>query len=151
MAASVLEIHQEFDYINREIDDIFFNIILCVSSMCFFIFFAISFVEVIKYVKLIIFENYNGFKRKHLFSIKNVVKRFNKKMTAWRKKSIDEEKNLLLRTLKKKTLSLRTLSRILLMRNLKRTLITVKPEDSAINGDLQELQSNSFWLFGNGI
>ena len=66
-------------------------------------------------------------------------------------KSIDQEKNLLLCTLKKKTLSLRTLSRILLMRNLKRTLITVKPEDSAINGDLQELQSNSFWLFGNGI
>ena len=66
-------------------------------------------------------------------------------------KSIDEEKNLLLCTLKKKTLSLRTLSRILLMRNLKRNLITVKPEDSAINGDLQELQSNSFWLFGNGI
>ena len=66
-------------------------------------------------------------------------------------KSIDEEKNLLMCTLKKKTLSLRTLSRILLMRNLKRNLITVKPEDSAINGDLQELQSNSFWLFGNGI
>ena len=66
-------------------------------------------------------------------------------------KSIDQEKNLLLCTLKKKTLSLRTLSRILLMRNLKRNLITVKPEDSAINGDLQELQSNSFWLFGNGI
>ena len=128
-----------------------FNTILCVSIMYVFIFFAISFVEVIKYVKLITFENYNGFKRKHLFSIKNVVKRFNKKMTAWRKKSIDEEKNLLLRTLKKKTLSLRTLSRILLMRNLKRSLITVKPEDSAINGDLQELQSNSFWLFGNGI
>ena len=128
-----------------------FNTILCVSIMYVFIFFAISFAEVIKYVKLITFENYNGFKRKHLFSIKNVVKRFNKKMTAWRKKSIDEEKNLLLRTLKKKTLSLRTLSRILLMRNLKRTLITVKPEDSAINGDLQELQSNSFWLFGNGI
>ena len=128
-----------------------FKTILCVSMMYVFIFFALSFVEVIKYVKLITFENYNGFKRKHLFSIKNVVKRFNKKMTAWRKKSIDEEKNLLLRTLKKKTLSLRTLSRILLMRNLKRTLITVKPEDSAINGDLQELQSNSFWLFGNGI
>ena len=128
-----------------------FNTILCVSIMYVFIFFAISFVEVIKYVKLITFENYNGFKRKHLFLIKNVVKRFNKKMTAWRKKSIDEEKNLLLRTLKKKTLSLRTLSRILLMRNLKRNLITVKPEDSAINGDLQELQSNSFWLFGNGI
>ena len=128
-----------------------FNTILCVSIMYVFIFFAISFVEVIKYVKLITFENYNGFKRKHLFSIKNVVKRFNKKMTAWRKKSIDEEKNLLLRTLKKKTQSLRTLSRILLMRNLKRNLITVKPEDSAINGDLQELQSNSFWLFGNGI
>ena len=127
-----------------------FNIILCVSIMCFVIFFAISFTEVIKHVKLIISENHNECKIKHLFLIKNVVTRFDKKMTAWRKKSINEEKNLLLCTLKKKTLSMRTLRRILSMRNLKKTLITVKPKD-AINGDFQELQSNSFWLFGNGI
>ena len=128
-----------------------FNIILCVSIMCFVIFFAISFAEVIKHVKLIILENHNECKTKHLFLIKNVVTQFDKKMTTWQKKSIDEEKNLLLCTLKKKTLSMRTLRRILSMRNLKKTLITVKPKDSAINGDLQELQSNSFWLFGNGI
>ena len=89
--------------------------------------------------------------KQNMFLIKNVVTRFDKKMTTWRKKSIDEEKNLLLCTLKKKTLSMRTLRRILSMRNLKKTLITVKPKDSAVNGDLQELQSNSFWLFGNGI
>ena len=40
----------------------------------------------------------------------------------------------------KKTLSLRTLKRILSMRNLTRTLITVKPKDNAINGDCQKLQ-----------
>ena len=51
--ASVLEIHQGFDYINQEIDDIYmFNIILCVFYMYFFIFFAISFPEVLKHVKL---------------------------------------------------------------------------------------------------
>ena len=39
------------------------------------------------------------------------------------------------------------------MRNLKRTLITVKTKDNAINGDPQELQPqiNSFWSFGNAI
>ena len=43
------------------------------------------------------------------------------------------------------------------MRNLKRAL-TVKPKDNAINRDPQELQdphlapqTDSFWLFGNGI
>ena len=39
----------------------------------------------------------------------------------------------------KKTPSLRTLKRILSMRNLKRTLITVKPKDNAINKDPLEL------------
>ena len=52
------------------------------------------------------------------------------------KKSIDEDTNLLLHALKKKTLSQATLKRILLMRNLK---------NSAINGDAQELQ-NPQWL-----
>ena len=80
--------------------------------------------------------------------IKNEVTPFDKRMATWRKKSIDEEKYLLLRTLKKKSedskktiaLSLRTSRRILSMRNLKKTLITVKPKDNAINGDPQELQ-----------
>ena len=40
----------------------------------------------------------------------------------------------------KKTLSLRTLKRILSVRNLKSTLITVKPKENAINEDPQELQ-----------
>ena len=108
----------------------------------------------IKYVKLIIFKNYNECKTKHVFLIKKVVTRFDKKITTWWKKSIDEEKNLLLRALKKKTLSLRTLKRILSMRNLKRTLITVKPKCNAINRDPQELQDpHWFWrrtltLFG---
>ena len=43
-----------------------------------------------------------------MFLIKKEVTRFDKKIATWRKKSIDEEKNLLLRALKKKTLSLRT-------------------------------------------
>ena len=49
-----------------------FNIIFCVSIMYFFIFFAISFAEVIilNYVKLIIFENYKECKTIHLFLIK---------------------------------------------------------------------------------
>ena len=43
----------------------------------------------------------------------------------------------------KKTLN--TLKRILLMRNLKKTLVTVRPKDNAINEKPQELQ-NSQWL-----
>ena len=104
--------------------------------------------KLLKHVKLIIFENNNECKTKHLFLIKNEVTRFDKRMATWRKKSIHEEKYLLLRTLKKKpedskktiTLSLRNSRRILSMRNLKKTLITVKPKDNAINGDPQELQ-----------
>ena len=69
MVASVLEIQREFDYVNREIDDIYFQyntlcLYWCISS--FFV--AISFAEVIKNVKLIIFEN-----------LKKVVTRFDKK------------------------------------------------------------------------
>ena len=80
MAASLLEIHWEFDYINWEIDDIF-NVILCVSIMSAFIFFAISFAEVLKHVKLIILENYSECKTKHLFLKKKstVVTQFDKK------------------------------------------------------------------------
>ena len=45
-----------------------------------------------------------------------------------------------------KTLSLRTLKRILSNRNLVWTLITVKPKDNAINGDPQELQDPQWVL-----
>ena len=76
--------------------------------------------------------------------------RSDKKIAIWRKKSIDEEKNLLLRTLKKKILPLRTLKRILSMRNLKRTLITMKPKDNVINEDPQELQDPQ-WLLGRKL
>ena len=132
--------------------------LLCISS-----FFSLSvLLKLLKHVKLIIFENYNECKTKHLFLIKKVVTRFDKKIATWRKKSTDEEKNLLLRTLKKKTLSLTTqrrpyhwglkedpitedLKRILSMRNLKRTLISVKTKDNAINGDPPELQDPQ-WL-----
>ena len=69
--------------------------------------FAICMIVPIKQVKLIVFENYNECKTKHLLWLKKVLARFDKK-TTWRKKSIVEEKNLLLRALKKKTLSLRT-------------------------------------------
>ena len=48
MAVSVLEIHREFDHINRETDDIYFQYNTCVSIMYFFIFFVFSFAEVIK-------------------------------------------------------------------------------------------------------
>ena len=49
----------------------------------------------------------------------------------------------------KKTLSLRTLKRILSMRNLIRTFINVKPKDNAINGDPQELQDPQWLLRRN--
>ena len=49
--------------------------------------------------------------------------RFDKKIATWRKKSIDEEKNVLLRTLKKKTLSLRT----------ERDPITEDPKENPFN------------------
>ena len=76
--------------------------------MYFFIFSVSVLLKLLKHVKLIVFENYNECKTNHLFLIKKEVTRFDKKIATWRKKSIDEEKNLLLRALKKKTLSLRT-------------------------------------------
>ena len=83
-----------------------------VSLLYIFSFFSLSvLLKLLKHVKLIIFENYSGCKTKNLFLIKKVVTRFDKKIATLWKKSIDEEKNLLLRTLKKKTLSLRTQKR----------------------------------------
>ena len=109
----------------------------------------------IKHVKLIISENYNECKTKHLFLIKKVVTRFDKKNSDmaekehwWREESITacpKEEDPISED-SKKTLSLRTLKRILSMRNLKRTLITVKPKDNAINRDPQELQDPQ-WLW----
>ena len=66
---------------------------------------------------------------------------------SWREKSITaypKEEDPISED-SKKTLSLRTLKRILPMRNLKRTLITVKPKDNTINRDPQELQDPQ-WL-----
>ena len=80
---------------------------------------------------------------------KKVITRFDKKKMDiakkqhwWREESITacpKEEDPISED-SKKTLSLRTLKRILLMRNLKRTLITVKTKDNAVNGDPQELQ-----------
>ena len=93
-------------YITVKLMTHIFNIKYFVSLSCISsIFFSLS---VLKHVKLIVFENYNECKTKHLFLIKKIVTRFDKKIATWRKKSIGEEKNLLLRNLKKKTLSLRT-------------------------------------------
>ena len=80
---------------------------MSLSYISSFFFFAISFAELLKHVILIVFENYNECKTKHVFG-KKVVTRFDKKIAAWRKKRIDEEKNLLLRARKKKAPSLST-------------------------------------------
>ena len=87
------------------------------------------------FLRIIMMQN-----KTSVFDKKKVVTRFDKKIATWRKKSIDEEKNLLLRTLKKKALSLRTLKRIPSMRNLNRIRIIGKSKDNAINRDPQELQ-----------
>ena len=106
----------------------------------------------LKHVKLIVFENYNECKTKHLFLIKIIN-------TIWFKKSNMEEKEHWWRWSitgdpkeedpickdSKNTLSLRTLKRILSMRNLHSTFITVKPKDNPINKDSQEPQGPQ-WL-----
>ena len=93
-------------YISVKLMTYIFNIKYFVSLSCISSFFFS--LLVLKHVKLIAFENYNECETKHLFLIKKIVTRFDKKIATWRKKSIGEEKNLLLRNLKKKTLSLRT-------------------------------------------
>ena len=128
------------------------------SQSCISLFFWLSvLLKLLKHIKLIVFENW---------WMQNRTSVFDKRIATWQKKNIDEEKNILLQTLQrtifvdsKKALSLRTLEKILSIRNLKRTLITVKPKDNVINEDPQELQDllsfapqiNLFWLFGNGI
>ena len=80
MVASVFEIHGEFDYINREIGDIYFQCNTLCLYYAFLHFFSLTvLLKLLKHVKLIIFENYNKCKTKHLFSIKKVVTRFDKK------------------------------------------------------------------------
>ena len=66
------------------------HIILCVSIVHFFSFFAIILLQLLKHVKLIVFENYNECKRKHLFLFKKVVTGFEKKISY----SVGEENNL---------------------------------------------------------
>ena len=75
-----------------------FNMILCASVMYVFLHFLLSvLLKLLKHVKVINFENY----KISVPDKKKVVTRFDKKKIAiWRKKSIDEEKNLLMRTLK---------------------------------------------------
>ena len=89
-----------------------FNIILCVSITYFFIFSLLVFLMLLKHVKVIVFERIKKMQNKTSVFDKKVVTRFDKKIATWRKKSIDEEKNLLLWTLKKKTLSLWTRRRL---------------------------------------
>ena len=94
--------------------------------------------------------------KQNMFLIKKVVTRFDKKNSDmaerehwWREGSITvhpKEEDPISED-SKKTLSLRTLKRILLMRNLKRTFITVKPRDNAISRDPKKFQ-NPQWLFG---
>ena len=70
------------------------------------------------------------------------------KDNCWREESITacpKEENPISED-SKKNLSPRILKRIFSMRNLKRTLFTVKPKDNAINRDPQELQ-NPDWLW----
>ena len=85
-----------------------FNEILCVSMMYFFILFAISFAEVIKACQINYFWELSWMQNRTSVFDKKVVTWFDKKIATWRRRTIDEEKNLLLYTLKKKTLSLRT-------------------------------------------
>ena len=75
-----------------------FNMILCDSVMYVFLHFLLSvLLKLLKHVKVINFENY----KISVPDKKKVVTRFDKKKIAiWRKKSIDEEKNLLMWTLK---------------------------------------------------
>ena len=114
-------------------------------------FFSLSvLLKLLKHVKLIVFENYNECKTKR-FWWKKVVTQFDKKNSDmagkehwWREKTItvDPEEEDLISEDSKKTLN--TLKRILLMRNLKKTLVTVRPKDNAINEKPQELH-NSQW------
>ena len=95
----------------------------------------------------------NECKTKHVFD-KKAITQFDKKISnmaekehLWREESVtaDPEVEDPNSNDSKKTLSLRTLKRILSMRNLTRTLITVKPNDNAINEHRQELQDPQ-WL-----
>ena len=60
----------------------YFVSLLCISSF----FSLLVLVKLLEHVKLIIFKNHNKCKTKHLFLIKNVATRFDKKTGTWRKK-----------------------------------------------------------------
>ena len=104
------------------------------------------------------------------FWLKKVVPRFDKKSHMaekehwWREESVfaDPDEEDPISEYSNKTLSLRILKRILSMRNLKGTFITVKPKDNVLNEDPQELQDPQWFLrrkltlfglviLGNGI
>ena len=89
-----------------------------------------------------------------VFDIKKVVARFDKKNSNmaekehwWIKESIiaDPEEEDPIPGHSQNSLSMRTLKRILSMRNLKSIVITVKPKDHPINEDPEELQDPQ-WL-----
>ena len=80
-------------YINREIDEIYFQYnILCLVSICryFFIHFSRSvLLKLLKHVKLIAFENIMKVKQKNFFD-KKIGAQFDKKIATWWRKSIDD-------------------------------------------------------------
>ena len=65
-----------------------FNIILCVSIFISSSFSLSVLLKLLKHVKLILFENYHEFKTKHLFLIKKVVTRTDKKWRHGRKRAL---------------------------------------------------------------
>ena len=70
MAASVIEIHRGFNYVNRETDDIYFQYNTLCLYYVFLHFFSLSvLLRLLKHVKVSIFGNYNECKTKHLFLI----------------------------------------------------------------------------------
>ena len=83
--------------------------------------------KLLKHVQLIVFENIMNVKKKHLFLIKEVVARFDKKIASIddpREESItaDPEEDSITEK-SKRTLSLKNLKRILSMEKLSRALL----------------------------
>ena len=76
-------------------------------------------------------------------------------MAIWRKKSIAEDKNLLLRTPWRGIPYLWGLKEDSITEDPKENPINVKPKDNVITASVPSMtfapQINSFWFFGNGI
>ena len=93
--------------------------------------------------------------KQNMFLIKKIVARFDKKIVAWQKKSIDDPREESITADPEehpitedsnKTLLLRTLKRTLSMKNLKRTPSRVTPKDNCINEDPQEPQNPQYYI-----